>query len=185
MTPEAQANKAFYDTQITKFSGPYAVLNGQAPNDAKQSYFSAYSAVQDGVKVVEMLPVAISVSSFIGGVRPTPGVDDFHVGAWLARIAFNSGVQRSEEGVSALEKRFGPLHEKVKASWAMRVGLAEGLPRQCNIHLHPRDLGPRRTCGTPKAWSRNAHYEQCDVRWCSTCWVGVAYSIVVLVHCHE
>ncbi|KAF8498205.1 hypothetical protein F5888DRAFT_1612739, partial [Russula emetica] len=108
--------------QITKISSVYAVLNGQASDDAKQSYFSASSAVPDGVKVfvVETLPAAITESPFIGGARP--GVDDFHFGAWLAPIAFISGAHRSEEGVSALEKKFGPLPEKVKAYWAAWVG---------------------------------------------------------------
>ena len=106
MAPEAQANKAFYHRQITKIS---AVHNGQASNDAKQSYFSASSAVWDGAKAVETLPVAIAESPFIGGVRLTSGVDDFHVGAWLAWIAFNSGAQRSEEGVWHRRRCLGPL----------------------------------------------------------------------------
>jgi hypothetical protein len=50
-------------------------------------------------------------------------MDDFRVGAWLGRIAFISGGQKSEEGVSALEKRFESLPEKVKAYWVVgRVG---------------------------------------------------------------
>jgi hypothetical protein len=47
---------------------------------------------------------------FIGAARP--GVDDLHnVDVWLARIAFISGAQKSEEGVSvsALKTRFMPL----------------------------------------------------------------------------
>jgi len=120
-TPEAQANKSFYDRQITRISGLHAILNGQAPDDAKQGFFSTSSALWDGVKVfiVETLPATIAEGPFIGGARP--GVDDFHVGPWLARIAFVSGAQKSEEGVSALEKRFGPLPEKVKAYWAAWV----------------------------------------------------------------
>ena len=40
-TPEAQVHKAFYrdDREITKPSGLHAVLNGQAPDDAKQDFF--------------------------------------------------------------------------------------------------------------------------------------------------
>ncbi|KAH9985908.1 hypothetical protein BJV77DRAFT_1071204 [Russula vinacea] len=77
-TPEGQANKPFYDRQIAKISGLHALLNGQAPDDAKQD-----------------TPRAIAEGPFIGGGRP--GVDDFHVGAWIARIAFVSGAQKSEE----------------------------------------------------------------------------------------
>lgn len=117
-TPEGQANKPFYDRQIAKISGLHALLNGQAPDDAKQGFFSTSTALWDNVKVflVETLPAAIAEGPFIGGGRP--GVDDFHVGAWIARIAFVSGAQKSEEGASVLEKRFGPLPEKVKAYWA-------------------------------------------------------------------
>jgi hypothetical protein len=116
-TPEGQAHKQFYDRQIAKISGLHALLNGQAPDDAKQGFFSTCTSLWDGIKVftVETLPAAIVEGPFIGGARP--GVDDFHVGAWIARIALVSGAQKSEEGVSALEKRFGPLPEKVKAYW--------------------------------------------------------------------
>jgi hypothetical protein len=113
-TPEAQAHRAFYDGQITKISGLQGLLNGQAPDDGKQRFFSKSSALWDGIKVfiVETLPNAISEGPFIGGVRP--GVDDFHIGAWIEPIAFVSGAQKSEEGLSVLEKIFGPLPEKVK-----------------------------------------------------------------------
>jgi len=121
-TVEAQVHKAFYDRQITSISGLHAILNGQAPDHAKQGLFSKSSALWDGIKVfiVETLPTAINEGPFIGGVRP--GVDDFHVGAWIARIARVSGAQKSEEGLSALEKRFGPLPEKVKAYWTAWIG---------------------------------------------------------------
>jgi len=120
--PEAQVHKVFYDKQITKISGLHAVLNGQAPDDVKQRFFSKSSALWDGIKVfiVETLPTAITEGPFIGGVRP--GVDDFHVGAWIARIAFVSGAKKSEQGLSALEKIFGPLPEKVKAYWTAWIG---------------------------------------------------------------
>ena len=121
-TPEAQAHKAFYDGQITKISGLHALLNGHAPDEAKQRFFSKSSSLWDGIKVfiIETLPTAIGEGPFIGGVRP--GVDDFHVGAWIARIAFVSGAQKSEEGLSALEKRFGPLPENVKEYWKAWIG---------------------------------------------------------------
>lgn len=115
--PEGQANKPFYEGRIAKLSGLYAVLNGQAAEDVKRAFFSKSTALWENVKVFldETLPAAIGEGPFIGGARP--GVDDFHVGVWLARIAWSSGAQKSEEGVSVLEKRFGPLLEKVKAYW--------------------------------------------------------------------
>lgn len=119
--PEAQANKAFYDKQIASIAGLYAILNKQAPEEAKQGFFAKSTALWDGIKAftLEGLPAAIAEGPFISGARP--GVDDFHVGAWLTRIAFLLGAQKSEEGVSALEKAFGPLPEKVKVYWATWV----------------------------------------------------------------
>lgn len=120
-TPEGQENKAFYDRQIARVSGIVAILNDPS-DEAKQGLYSKSNALWDNSKVfiVETLPGAIAEGPFIGGARP--GVDDFHVGAWIARIAFVSGAPKSEEGVSALEKRFGPLPEKVKAYWAAWTG---------------------------------------------------------------
>jgi len=121
-TPEAREHKAFYDWQVTRISGLLAVLNGQVPDDGKQRFFSRSSALWDAIKafIIERLPTAITKGPFIGGERP--GVDDFHVGAWIARIAFVSGAKKSEEGLSVLEKRFGPLPEKVKAYWTAWIG---------------------------------------------------------------
>jgi len=135
-TPEGQVHKAFYDKQITKLEGLQAVLNGQAPDDGKQQFFSKCSALWDGIKVfiVETLPTAITEGPFIGGVRP--GVDDFHVGAWIARIAFVSGAQKSEEGLSALEKKFGPLDEKVKAYWTAWIARDSWVKAYANNALH-------------------------------------------------
>jgi len=118
MTPEGQAHKSFYDQRIAAISGLYALLNGQASDEVKQSSFSATTALWDAIKAftVETLPAAIAEGPFIGGDRP--GVDDFHVGAWLARIAFVLGAQNSDAGVSVLEKAFGPLPEKVKVFWS-------------------------------------------------------------------
>ena|SRR5579863_110965 len=117
-TPGAQANKSFYDKRITSLSDLYMILEGQAPDEAKQAFFSDSSALWDGIKAftIHTLPAAITEGPFIGGSRP--GVDDYHVGAWLARIANVLGTENSEEGVPALEKGFGPLPEKVKAYWA-------------------------------------------------------------------
>jgi hypothetical protein len=135
-TLEAQVHKAFYDKQITNISSLLAVLNGQVPDEGKQSLFSRSTALWDGIKVfiVQTLPTAITEGPFIGGVRP--GVDDFHVGAWIARIAFVSGAQKSEEGVAVLERRFGPLPEKVNAYWTAWIGRDSWVKAYPNNALH-------------------------------------------------
>jgi hypothetical protein len=114
---EGQAHKTFYDEKIASVSRDHALLNGYATREDKQGYFAASTDLWIAIKafVVETLPAGITVGPFISGAHP--GVDDFHVGAWIARIAFVLGAQKSEEGVAVLEKNFGPLPEKVKAYW--------------------------------------------------------------------
>ncbi|KAH9069557.1 hypothetical protein EDB83DRAFT_2582700 [Lactarius deliciosus] len=82
-TPEAELHKDFHDKQIARISGLDALLTGNAPDEAKPGFYSAEGP-------------------FIGGA--TPGVDNYHVGAWIARIASLLGAQKSDEGVAALEK---------------------------------------------------------------------------------
>ena len=117
-SPEGQQHKAFYDKHIAKISALSAILKGTAPDEDKQQFFVISASLWENIKlfVVEILPGAIQEGPFIAGA--TPGVDDYHVGAWLARIAFLSGAKKSEEGVAALEKRFGPIPEKVRKYWA-------------------------------------------------------------------
>ena len=115
---EGEPHKAFYDGQIAKLSAINTLLQGNAPDEGKREFYAASTALWESIKafIVETLPAAITEGPFIAGA--TPGVDDYHVAGWLARIAFLSGAQKSEEGISALEKRFGPVPEKVKVYWA-------------------------------------------------------------------
>jgi hypothetical protein len=113
---EGQTHKSFYDAKIVTLSRIHAVLNGLATEGDKQGYFAASTNLWTAIKAftLETLPAAITAGPFIGGARP--GVDDFHVAPWLARIALLLGAQKSEEGITALE-HFGPVDEKVKAYW--------------------------------------------------------------------
>ncbi|KAH9956103.1 hypothetical protein BC827DRAFT_1271179 [Russula dissimulans] len=65
--------------------------------------------------IVVTLPAAIDRGPFIAGTESE--VDDFHVAAWLARIAYVVGAQKSDEGVSALEQRFRPIPHKIEVLW--------------------------------------------------------------------
>lgn len=129
-TTEAQVHKALYDKKIASISKLHALLKGQATEDTKRDFFAASTALWDAIKVfvLEALPAALShhhdgdndsngstEGPFIGGARP--GVDDFHVGAWLARVASLLGAHTSKEGVDALQRTFGLLPENVKLYW--------------------------------------------------------------------
>ena len=57
-----------------------------------------------------------SSGPFLGGTQP--GEDDFHLGAWLTRIAAVSGAQKPEEAAEKLAASFGaPVPERVLAYW--------------------------------------------------------------------
>jgi hypothetical protein len=129
--PEAQVHKAFYDKKIASISKLHALFNGQETEDTKRDFFATSTALWDAIEgfVLETLPAALSHhhdgdnnsdgstdGPFVSGARP--GVDDFHVGAWLARVASLLGAHTSKEGVDALQGRFGPLPENVKLYWA-------------------------------------------------------------------
>ncbi|KAH9956743.1 hypothetical protein BC827DRAFT_1313978 [Russula dissimulans] len=77
------------------------------------------TAFWDDIKrfIVGTLPAAIDRGPFIAGAESE--VNDFHVAAcqWLVRIAYVVGAQRSDEGVSALEKRFRPIPHKIEVFW--------------------------------------------------------------------
>ena len=129
-TREARVHKAFYDKKIASMCKLHSLFKGQATEDTKRDFFAASTALWDAIKVfvLETLPAALShhhvgdINSngstegpFISGARP--GVDDFHVGAWLARVASLLGAHTSKEGVDALQRRFGSLPENVKLYW--------------------------------------------------------------------
>ncbi|KAI0066191.1 hypothetical protein BV25DRAFT_1821099 [Artomyces pyxidatus] len=116
-TPEAAPYKSFYDAKIASVSELAALYAGQAPPAAKQGFFNASTSLWDAIRVfyLETLPASITAGPFIAGAEP--GVDDFHVAAWLAHIALVVGGEKDSEGLAALEKRFGPVPPKVAAYW--------------------------------------------------------------------
>jgi hypothetical protein len=124
-------HKTFYEKKFASISELHALLNGQATEDAKRDFFATSTALWDAIKafVLETLPAALrhphdgdnnldgsTEGPFIRAAGP--GVDDFHVGAWLACVASLLGAHMSKEGVDALQRRFGPLPENIKLYWA-------------------------------------------------------------------
>lgn len=132
MTPEAAELKAFYDAKKEGNGGLLAIYKGEVPADVTASFISQSQSVWASITayILTDLPALLPASGFIGGERP--GEDDFHVGAWLARISMVSDVK---ENVAELEKELGsPVPEKVVAYWnawtarpAWKKVYAEGL----------------------------------------------------------
>jgi hypothetical protein len=61
-------------------------------------------------------------TGFIGGAEP--GEDDFHVGAWLARVTWVCGGNKEADGYKALEKELNvevpPKIVSYWKAWAVR-----------------------------------------------------------------
>ena len=66
--------------------------------------------------ILNDLPTLLPESGFLGGA--IPGEDDFHLGAWLARLVHVAGGKNEKEGYKALEKETKqPIPPKVVAYW--------------------------------------------------------------------
>ncbi|KAJ7275327.1 hypothetical protein B0H12DRAFT_1319100 [Mycena haematopus] len=117
--PEAESYKAFYETRKGTNGGLLAIVTGKAPEEHKTGFFVRSQAHFDSIKgaVFEVLPGFLPDSGFIGG--EVPGEDDFHVGAWLTRIATTTGGKSAADALAAMEKVYGaPVPAKVAAYWA-------------------------------------------------------------------
>lgn len=98
--------------------GLLALYLGKAPEAAKHGFFVKSQGHWDALRtfILELLPARLPDHGFIGGDRP--GEDDFHVAAWMARIAATSGAQMDVDGLKALEKDLGkPVPQKFAAYW--------------------------------------------------------------------
>ncbi|KAJ6574818.1 hypothetical protein B0H19DRAFT_1254469 [Mycena capillaripes] len=116
--PDAEEFKAFYETKKTQNGGLLAIVQGKAPEEHKASFFSKSNAHFESVQtaVFEVLPSALPDNGFIGG--DVPGEDDFHLGAWLTRIAATTGAKTSEDAVAAMNAAYGAaVPAKVVAYW--------------------------------------------------------------------
>ena len=116
--PEAAAFKEFYDAKKAGNGGILAIYKGAVPEDVKQQFFKQSDAHWQNIAVfiTEELPAVLPESGFLGG--ETPGEDDFHFGAWLARVTWVCGGDKEEEGYKALVKELkGDVDPKIVAYW--------------------------------------------------------------------
>lgn len=66
--------------------------------------------------LTDVLPTFLPESGFIAGAEP--GEDDFHVGAWLVRVAWIAGATKDADGYKALEKELKTsVSPKVASYW--------------------------------------------------------------------
>lgn len=97
--PEAAQFSEFYQKKLKENGGLLAIYKGEVPDDVKQQFFQTSRQHWENLKnfFLNELPSYLPESGFIGGEKP--GIDDFHLGGWLARIVATVGGS----DISALE----------------------------------------------------------------------------------
>ena len=93
--------KDFYAKKLEGNGGILKIYKGDAPS---ADFFATSTGHWQNIVayVLNDLPEILPASGFIGGAEP--GEDDFHVGAWLTRVAWVCGATNDAEGYKALEK---------------------------------------------------------------------------------
>lgn len=117
-------HREFYDAKIAENGRILSIYQAKAPENVKDSFFECSRTHWNTLKafILEELPDILPESGFLGGDKP--GEDDFHLAAWLARIAsVAGGGDSSKDGARAIEKELGkPTPEKVVSYWTAWSG---------------------------------------------------------------
>ncbi|KZT57072.1 hypothetical protein CALCODRAFT_470125 [Calocera cornea HHB12733] len=117
--------KAYYAKKLPTL-GYLNSLYTDAPKETVEAFVKTSIAHMQRVDafIAKTLPTYLPDSGFVEGA--TPGEADFHVAAWIARIALLSGAPTTDKIPEALGKELGEkLPEKVAkylAAWAERPG---------------------------------------------------------------
>jgi len=110
-------NKAFYERKIAENGFLVTVYDGKGDHIA---FFAEANAHWQRIAnlITDELPKYLPDSGFIGGDKPGP--DDFHVGAWLARIGMLTGGPVDADGWKSIAKELNgkPVPAKVQSYWA-------------------------------------------------------------------
>ncbi|KAH0838456.1 hypothetical protein J3R83DRAFT_6767 [Lanmaoa asiatica] len=116
---DATQHKAFYDSKLASNGILLSIYQGTTPDHDKQAFFQRSASHWNNLKqfISEELARLLPDTTFFGGDDPSE--DDFHLAAWLARIAFVAGGGNEQDGVRALENGLGiELHPKISAYWS-------------------------------------------------------------------
>ncbi|KAJ7610500.1 hypothetical protein FB45DRAFT_1038066 [Roridomyces roridus] len=119
--PAAATYMPFYESRIKTNGAMLAIYQHTAPPAASAAFFAKSEAHWTSVRraVFEVFPASIPASGFIGGTD-SPGEEDFHMIAYLTRLAFVVGAKSTsgDDALSAFEAAYGePLPEKMVDYW--------------------------------------------------------------------
>jgi len=119
-TPEGAAHANFYKEKIAGNGGLLSIYKGEVPDDDKNKFFGASKAHWEHLRkfILEELPTRLPEQGFVGGDKP--GEDDFHVGAWLARIVSTVGGTDVDALRSELDQGVPPKVASYWAAWSAR-----------------------------------------------------------------
>lgn len=108
----------FKDFYAEKLQGNGGVLKIYKGETSSADFFTTSSTHWKTVAgyLLNDLPRILPESGFIAGAEP--GEDDFHVGAWLARVTWVTGGNKEADGYKALEKELNTaVPPKVVSYW--------------------------------------------------------------------
>ncbi|KAJ4001283.1 hypothetical protein F5050DRAFT_40454 [Lentinula boryana] len=113
--PEAEPHKSFYDEKIAANGAFLTLYQGKS---SKDDFFAQSRAHFNNIATFFKGPLLsyLPESGFIGG--EIPGEDDYHLGAWLTRIAASVGAKNKDDAIPAFEKGFGEqVPAKIVSYW--------------------------------------------------------------------
>ena len=117
-SPEGAELKDFYEPRIKGNGGLLAIYKDEVSEEAKSEFFAKSNAHYNAIGnfIHDELPKYLPESGLLGGSEPSE--DDFHLGAWIIRVAATNGAKNGDEGLPAFEQAYGkPLPEKVVSYW--------------------------------------------------------------------
>ena len=117
-TADGAPHRAFYDDKLASNGALLSIYEGKVSEEILLDFFRKSQAHFDSVSkaIYEIIPEYLPSKGFLGTDRP--GEDDFHLAAWLARIAATVGAKQGGVGLQAFELAFGrPVPEKVASYW--------------------------------------------------------------------
>lgn len=89
--------------------------------DHKEAWFKKSNEAWEAIRafILNDIPAVLPDSGYIGG--EIPGEDDFHLAAWLARIALLTGGTPKEDGASTLKAELdgAEVPEKIVSYWKL------------------------------------------------------------------
>jgi hypothetical protein len=95
-----------------------AIYKRETTAEVQVTFFANSKAHWGAIRsaLFEVYPALLPANGFIGGAEP--GEDDFHMIAWITRIAWVAGARSGEEGLSAFNAAYGELApDTVAAYW--------------------------------------------------------------------